>query len=405
MRFALALLILVTTAPAWAKPPDCHNDPAEARQVLMKLSREYQNVETQYPEIYKNYPVVELITMGVGGLIWERHGHIALCVRHSPTNEDCYNYGIGDFHHPVKMGAGFFRGTHSFYVGKMDPGQMFMTYVCADRTLYVQPLPLTDAEEQEVINKLEFDIKEENKNYAYDHFWDNCTTRVRDVLDNATHGKLKTLKGPDDDSTYRDLARKGFFGMRIPLLITDIAMGRVTDRTPTYYEKMFLPDYLREAAEKAWGIKPVPVYTREGPPPLDDGPSGRLIFALVILVLTSPAWIARLRRRFEKAGLAVAVLPYWFLGTVFWFLALISPLPYVRWNESCLVLLPTDLLLVWFLSPERRQKYARFRVASIIVVAGLLLVNVLKQPLWPILLWPLVPAAVVGFWPSKPKKA
>jgi hypothetical protein len=69
------------------------------------------------------------------------------------------------------------------------------------------------------------------------------------------------------------------------------------------------------------------------------------------------------------------------------------------------VLLPTDLLLVWFLSPERRQKYARFRVASLVVIAGLLVVNVLKQPLWPILLWPLVPAAVVGFWPAKAKKA
>jgi hypothetical protein len=279
--------------------------------------------------------------------------------------------------------------------------------VCADRTLYVQPLPLTDAEEQEIIKKLEFDIKEENKSYAYDHFWDNCTTRVRDVLDNATGGKLKALTGPPDDRTYRDLARKGFFGMRVPLIITDIAMGRVTDRTPNYYEKMFLPDYLREAAEKAWGVKPTAIYTREGAPPLDDGPSGRLIFALIILVLTSPAWIFRLIRRgergFEKVGIALAVLPYWLLGTIFWFLAIISPLPYVRWNESCLVLLPADLILIWFLSPERRRKYARGRVYSIVVVAALLVVNVLHQPIWPLLLWPLVPAAVVGFWPTAPE--
>ncbi|HTL31942.1 MAG TPA: DUF4105 domain-containing protein [Kofleriaceae bacterium] len=405
MRAAFALLILVATAvPAWATAPNCRDgDATDDRIAFMDVQREYMRVETLYPEIYKNYPVVELITMGVGGLIWERHGHIALCVRNSPTDEDCYNYGIGDFHHPVKMGAGFFRGTHSFYVGRMDPGNMFMTYVCADRTVYVQPLPLTDAEEQDVIKKLEFDVKEENKSYAYDHFWDNCTTRVRDDLDHATGGKLKALTGPPDDRTYRDLARGGFYGMRVPLLITDIAMGRVTDRVPTYWEKMFLPDYLREAAEKAWGIKPVPIYTREGPPPLEHGPSGRILFALVILLLTSPAWIFRLVRRFEKTGIALAVMPYWLLGTIFWFLAIISPLPYVRWNESCLVLLPTDLMLVWFLSPERRKKYARGRVYSIVVVAALLAVNVLKQPLWPLLLWPLVPAAVVGFWPAKPE--
>ena len=50
--------------------------------------------------------------MGVGSLIWERHGHIALCVRYQdPRQNACYNYGIGDFHHPIGMATGFFRGT------------------------------------------------------------------------------------------------------------------------------------------------------------------------------------------------------------------------------------------------------------------------------------------------------
>jgi hypothetical protein len=62
-------------------------------------------------------------------------------------------------------------------------------------------------------------------------------------------------------------------------------------------------------------------------------------------------------------------------------------------------------MLIWFLSPERRRKYARGRVYSIVVVAALLVVNVLHQPIWPLLLWPLVPAAVVGFWPTaEPEK-
>jgi hypothetical protein len=62
-------------------------------------------------------------------------------------------------------------------------------------------------------------------------------------------------------------------------------------------------------------------------------------------------------------------------------------------------------MLVWFLSPERRKKYARGRVYSLAVVAALLIVNVLHQPLWPLLLWPLVPAAIVGFWPApEPEK-
>ena len=189
------------------------------------------------PEVAKLYdekPTIELVTMGVGGLIWERHGHIALCVRYdNPRQDACYNYGIGDFRHPFQMAWGFFRGTNSFWVGKMDPRQMLNIYRYADRTIWVQPLPLTPEQKKKVIDKLERDILEENKHYAYDHFWDNCTTRVRDVLDGATDGALTNMKGPVGTETYRDLARKGFFGMRVPLLITDIAMGRVTDRVPT----------------------------------------------------------------------------------------------------------------------------------------------------------------------------
>jgi hypothetical protein len=117
------------------------------------------------------------------------------------------------------------------------------------------------------------------------------------------------------------------------------------------------------------------------------------------VLLTSPAWITRLVGRFQRAGLAVAVGPYVFLGAVLWGLALISPLPYVRWNETCLILLPTDVLLVAFLSPERRRKYARFRVGMLGLLAVLEVIGLVKAPLLAPILWPLIPAAVVGFWP------
>ena len=208
-----------------------------------------RDIPQEVIDLYKNPPVVELVTMGVGSLIWERHGHIAICISQTrPLDGVCYNYGIGDFHEPLKMAAGFFRGTNSFWVGEQMPRSMLSIYTHADRTVWVQPLPLTDEQEKHVIAKLEYDVQDEHRYYAYDHFWDNCTTRVRDVLDNATGGALKAMKETTDGRTYRDLAREGFYGMRIPLLITDIAMGRVTDRVPSYWERMFLPDYLREAA-------------------------------------------------------------------------------------------------------------------------------------------------------------
>ena len=382
-----ALVVLVSMA--WAAPARADAGPRPAA----------------HEALYAEEPTVELVTMGIGALIWERHGHIALCLRYrsNPGRDVCYNYGIADFHKPISMAWGFFRGTKSFWVGKMRADHMLAIYEHADRTIWYQPLPLTLEQKRKVIEKLESDIRQENRYYSYDHFLDNCTTRVRDVIDDATGGVLRAMadQQPAGDETFRDLAREGFFGMRVPLLITDLAMGRSTDRVPSYWERMFLPDYLREAAQKTWGIEPYVAYQRQGPPPLDDGPSGRVLLALVVLLLTAPAWATRLLGRFQRAGLAIAVVPYVVLGTVLWFLALISPLDYVRWNETCLILLPADLLLFAFLSPERRRRYAQFRVGMHALLAVLYIASVIKAPLLAPILWPLVPCLVVGFWPER----
>lgn len=366
--------------------------------------------------LYADKPVIELVTMGIGALIWERHGHIALCVRYADPREDtCYNYGIGSFEKPLGMAWGFFRGTNSFWVGKSPRRQMLWIYQYTDRTIWTQPIPLSPEQKQRVIEKLERDILPENRYYAYDHFWDNCTTRVRDVLDDVTGGALSKMQEPTDDRTFRDLARDGFYGMRVPLLITDIAMGRVTDRVPTYFERMFLPQYLREAAYHLWGVEPIVEYQRRGPlaeaeaesearrlgkppVPLDDGASGRVLFALIILVATASAWATRLWGRFERLGIGIAIVPPALLGLVLWFLAIISPLPYVRANESCLVFFPFDLLVL-VLPEAKRRLYARGRVAMLGLVVLLMLVGVLTQPIWETVLWPLVPLAVIGFWP------
>jgi hypothetical protein len=392
-------LALATAALVAALIAGLHAPAADAAPRDHKIE-----VPPEVMKLYQDKPVIELVTMGVGSLIWERHGHIALCVRYDDRSQDaCYNYGIGDFHHPLGMAWGFLRATGSFWVGKSSVGDMLSIYQYADRTIWVQPLPLTREEKDKVIAKLEHDILEPNKYYAYDHFWDNCTTRVRDVIDQATGGKLTKMTETTDGRTFRDLAREGFFGMPIPLLITDIAMGRVTDRTPTYFERMFLPQYLREAVHKLWGIAPIAVYERKGPPPPADSPSGRVWFALVALLLTAPAWITRLIGRGQRAGLAVAVIPYVLLGAVLTGIAIISPLTYMRWQETCLILLPLDVLLL-ILPAARRRLYARGRIAMLGLIVVLQLIGVMTQPLLAPVIWAAVPLAVVAFWRDRPAR-
>ncbi|HEY4242208.1 MAG TPA: DUF4105 domain-containing protein [Kofleriaceae bacterium] len=351
------------------------------------------------PATERDHRSIKLVTMGIGSLIWERHGHIAVCAcGESPDEDECYNYGIGDFAKPVAMGWGFLRGEKSFWAGKEEPMNMLWVYVHFDRSIWVQDLHLTEDQRVSMMKKLESDVLEENRYYAYDHFADNCTTRIRDIIDNTIGGKLKAVSDkPTDGRTFRDLARAGFYGMEGPLLVTDIAMGRTTDRVPTYWERMFLPEFLRKATADDLGIPAKLIYERKGPPALDDSPSGRPWIALIALLLGAPCVLAAWRGRFQRSSVALAVIPPVLLGLVMWMIVIISPLPYLRWNEVILVFFPFDLCL-FVLSAQRRVKYARGRVAMLVLMALLMAINVLKQPLWPELLFPLVPALVVGFW-------
>jgi hypothetical protein len=412
----VALVVLLAAATASAQPGPDSPEPAPAA-------------------ITDDHPKIELVTMGIGALMWERHGHIALCVTQNglrsslvrpEPGDGCYNYGIADFHHPINMAWGFFRGTHSFWVGKDLPENMLEIYRYFDRTIWVQPLPLDAAQKTKVIAKLEDDILEQHRYYAYDHFEDNCTTRIRDIIDNVTDHALSKMTDMPGDKTFRDYARDGFYGMKIPLLITDIAMGRSTDRTPTYWDRMFLPQYLREAVQTKWGIKPYMVYERKecmqnerdaaksgtqpdescvarGIPTAENPNSGRWILALVIIVLTAPVWLTRRFGKLQRTGLAISILPYWLLGTVLAVLAIISPLPYVHLNETILVWFPIDIAIL-FLSPENKVKYAKGRVVMLALIAVLMLINVLHQPLWAPLLWPLIPMATVAWFGRRASK-
>jgi len=366
--------------------------------------------------ITDEHPKVELVTMGIGALMWERHGHIALCVTHDglrsslahdAPGDRCYNYGNADFEHLLAMAWGFVRGTHSFWVTR-DITWSLQHYRSTDRSIWVQPLPLDAAQKTKLIAKLEDDILEDHRFYAYDHFDDNCTTRIRDIIDDVTDHALSNMPDSPGDKTFRDYARDGFYGMTIPLLVTDLILGRSGDRVPTYWERMFLPQYLREAVETKWGVKPYMIYERKecrddpdpscgarGIPTAMNTNSGRWAFAFVILVLTAPVWLSRRFGRLQRTGLAISIVPYWLVGTALTVLAIVSPLPYFRINEMILVWFPLDLVIL-FLSPAHQVKYTRGRIAMLALIAVLLLIHVLHQPLWAPLLWPLIPMATLA---------
>ncbi|MEO1269672.1 MAG: DUF4105 domain-containing protein [Myxococcota bacterium] len=338
---------------------------------------------------------IEFHTMGVGDDIFSLFGHSALCVIDSQTPTGrCYNYGTSDFRNPVWLTWEVLRGRAPFWVSRMSKPMMLRVYRRQDRTEYIQVLPLTDEEERRLSMLLQHEALPENKHYVYNHFFDNCATRLRDHIDTATRGRLSA--GAHDELlsiTFRDYVRQGLAMQPALLTLTEFMLGRSLDRQVTLWEAMFLPQVMRQEVQKRFGVEPTIVYTRQkddGSPDPNRGWQILLGIALLALALTTTTALVSSGEqrplstragRVRRLGLVVAGLLLGVPALMIGLMIVLSSLPEFRYNEAMLVFLPTDLMLIG-LSGVRLRRYLQIRVGWLAVVTVLTAVGLLSQPLW-----------------------
>ena len=343
-------------------------------------------------------PAIDLLTFGVGERIFEKFGHAAICLHyHQPEHPDvCFNYGVTDFNAGASMVWTFLRGTHKFWVEPTTLASMVQFYEWEDRDIWRQRLPIAGDDARALEARLWSDIREENRYYYYDHFLDNCATRVRDLIDQATHGALRAGSDAPFPKTYRELGRRGLAGMPLLLVLSDLVTGRQLDERPTQWHAMFHPGNLRVQVASRLHAAPQMLYRRHGPAFPLRGSSGRLDFLAIAVALALPLFVARTFRRHERAALVLVAVALALLAAMVWGAAIISAIPAVRYNEALLILLPTDLALP-LLSPVWRRRYARLRLCGLAALVVLVIAGVLHQPLQIVILAVALPMLTIAF--------
>ncbi len=212
---------------------------------------------------------ITVITCGSGDELYSTFGHSAFRVLDINNKLDIvYNYGTFNFN------------THNFYLkflqGKLlyelraySFGNFLENYHYENRWVKGQVLDLTAIEKQEIYDFLVNNAKPENRAYQYDFFYDNCSTRIYDVLENTLNDKLIFDNNFDkQDLTHRNLIQQYLGNLPWSDFGIDLALGSVIDRKATAKDYMFLPDYVYKALEKVKlkeaGIeKPIVNYTEE----------------------------------------------------------------------------------------------------------------------------------------------
>src|SRR5689334_12283825 len=184
---------------------------------------------------------ISLLTMGNGEQVWELFGHNGLWIHDNVTNRDTvFNWGVFSFHQEHFI-PHFLQGRMLYSMGGDSMEDVLAAYRYWNRSVLSQELDLSPAQKDSILATIRRNALPENVNYRYDYYRDNCSTRVRDILDHALGGPLSVQAAGLTDATYRWHSLRLMQGNLPIMLGVDFGLGRPADVKLTKWQEMFLP--------------------------------------------------------------------------------------------------------------------------------------------------------------------
>ncbi len=195
---------------------------------------------------------VFLLTMGPGEHIDARFGHNAIWIHDSVTGQDLvYNYGtfeMGTDASDVLAFAGrFAMGRPRYWLGVLDMRQTVNVYTYFRRNLEQQELALLPAQRADLAERLATNALEAHRYYIYDYYRDNCSTRVRDMLDAVLAGALRRATvGRPAEGSLRFHSIRSVTNNKLLFLGIDAGLGTPVDGALDQWGEMFLPEKVQQ---------------------------------------------------------------------------------------------------------------------------------------------------------------
>jgi Domain of unknown function (DUF4105) len=199
---------------------------------------------------------ISLLTCGPGGDLYSIWGHTGVRVIDSNRQADVvFNYGTFNDRDPLFY-IKFTRGIMIYSVAPYAFGDFMEEYQIDGRSVTEQVLNLSCAEKTRLSQALWTNVQEENKDYPYHFYADNCTTRARDILlrnIDSTQISFKDIRPQPGTSTYRQLIHSYMNSSTQAWnrLAIDVLLGNHLDEVMNNRQAMFLPDYLMKGLDSA----------------------------------------------------------------------------------------------------------------------------------------------------------
>jgi Domain of unknown function (DUF4105) len=310
---------------------------------------------------------INLYTFSPYQSLFAWYGHSAIEIKNTETGE-AYMFNYGGFFFDLPHFIEYLKGRFEFWSFVLESNEALIPYENQNRHIVVQTLNLTSQQKTMIQKLLVNSLQPGNRYYNYNHFLDNCSTRIRDIIDEALGGDLKKQSLQASNLTFRDYMHR----MMAEVPVLDFAMlfiaNDFVDQPISDWDTMFLPDRLMAVIERAKNpdipvsnqnllvIKRIDRNIGMGIPYFDaeaqvvntmirEGITGILL--MLLLVLTGLFYFRSRSASGRLYSLMVSVfgLVFGLCGTILFILMLFTQHQDTYWNENILLLNPATLLL------------------------------------------------------------
>jgi len=196
---------------------------------------------------------IYLLTCGPGTETYSIYGHSALRIVIPEKKFDLvYNWGLFDFDTP-HFAWKFAKGRLNYMVGYTTLTNFLKEYNYEKRFVISQKINLNQEETDKLVTLLNENLKPENVEYRYDFLYDNCSTRIRDILEKSIGNKL--FYPPDEVKkavpTFREMINKYQMNTLWLDFGIDLLLGSPCDKRAFFRDRMFLPIEMHKELSKA----------------------------------------------------------------------------------------------------------------------------------------------------------
>ena len=333
------------------------------------------NAQTGNPDSIR----FSLLTCSPGQEIYNLFGHTAIRCEYPEMGIDyVFNYGVFNFRAPNFVWR-FVKGETDYMLA-VEPYPDFVAgYKYNNRSIWQQRLNLTATEKAKLFQLLHTNALPENRVYRYSFFYDNCSTRPRDRIEECIEGEV-VYDEIAPRKTFRNIVHECTEGYPWQRFGMDLCLGSDADELVSYRLEMFAPFYLMDA------FKTAKIIDKEGneralaaPPEIivSAAPMQKntVVFtpmraALLLLILIGAITLYGIKKKksfwaidlllFASAGIA---------GCVIAFLMFFSEHPSVDANYLLILLQPLHLLLLpFFIRKEIRREKSCYHTLNFIAL-------------------------------------